>query len=267
MHKCNLDEGQTGRCRGRGNKDGSIVCTNYGHITSYALDPIEKKPLRHFYPGSNILSVGSYGCSMSCSFCQNHEIAAADRTKADYQQVSPKELVSEALRLKNAGNIGLAFTYNEPIISYEYVLDCAVLAREAGLKNVMVTNGCASMKIVRKLLPHIDAFNIDLKAFTPSFYEKMGGAFSLVLAFIKEAAAVSHVEVTTLVITGENDTREEIENAAKYLAAIDKKIPYHISRFFPCYHYTHKTATKVETVYDLAQVARRHLSYVYTGNC
>lgn len=265
MHHCRLDEGQTGLCRARSNIGGRVVCTNYGKITAYALDPIEKKPLRHFYPGSFVLSVGSYGCNLSCPFCQNYTISMIGEKEADYGILRPEELVTEALNCPNC--IGIAYTYNEPLVGYEYVRDCAQLAREKGLKNVMVTNGCAETAVLEEFLSLIDAFNIDLKGFTPEFYRKIGGDITLVKAFIQRAAEVSHVEITTLVIPQENDGTEEIEGMARWLATIDENIPYHISRFFPQWKMRDREETPIEEVYRLAKAAGKYLNNVYTGNC
>jgi pyruvate formate lyase activating enzyme len=267
MHHCTIEEGKTGLCRARSNENGRIVCTNYGKITSYALDPIEKKPLRRFLPGSKILSVGSYGCNLSCGFCQNHGISMVKEEEADYGIRMPEALVKDALAYAAKGNIGIAYTYNEPLIGYEYVRDCAKLAKKNGLKNVIVTNGCAGIEILEELLPYTDAFNIDLKGFTEGFYKKVGGSLSMVKAFIERAAKESHVEVTTLIIPGENDDMRELKEAAAWLASIDENIPYHISRFFPMWKMQDKEATRVETVYALAETAREYLKYVYEGNC
>ncbi|WP_342759872.1 AmmeMemoRadiSam system radical SAM enzyme [Kineothrix sedimenti] len=267
MHHCTIEEGKTGLCRARSNENGRIVCTNYGKITSYALDPIEKKPLRRFFPGSKILSVGSYGCNLSCGFCQNHGISMVKEEEADYGILMPEELVNEALAYTEKGNIGIAYTYNEPLIGYEYVRDCAKLARKNGLKNVIVTNGCAELEVLEELLPYTDAFNIDLKGFTEHFYKNVGGSLSMVKAFIERAAKESHVEVTTLIIPGENDDVKEIKQAVSWLASIDENIPYHVSRFFPMWEMKDKEATGIETVYSLAKTAREHLKYVYEGNC
>lgn len=265
MHHCKLKQGQTGLCRARSNIAGKVMPVNYGKITSYALDPVEKKPLRHFYPGSLVLSVGSYGCNLSCPFCQNHSISMIAEEEAEYEILMPEELVKEAAGCKNC--IGIAYTYNEPLIGYEYVLDCSKRANEKGLKNVVVTNGCAETAILDELLPYIDAFNIDLKGFKQSFYKNIGGDLTTVKAFIKRAAEKSHVEITTLIIPDENDTLEEIIEIAKWLASIDENIPYHISRFFPQWKMCGKESTSVETIYRLAGACKKYLKNVYTGNC
>ncbi|MBQ4417950.1 MAG: AmmeMemoRadiSam system radical SAM enzyme [Butyrivibrio sp.] len=270
---CLLTEGQTGACFARGNRDGNIVPFNYGLLTSLALDPIEKKPLNRFYPGSMVLSAGSFGCNLKCVFCQNHEISQMrlpDSTAAD--TYSPQELCDLAVRVRDRGNIGVAYTYNEPLVGYEFVRDTARLVHAAGMKNVLVTAGCVSREVLHEILPYIDAMNIDLKSFRPDFYRNLcQGDAEMTKAFIAEAVEQCHVEVTTLVIPGENDTEEEIREIASWIASLNggkgREIPYHISRFFPRYRMTDRPPTDVSLIYRLADAARAHLSYVYTGNC
>ena len=265
-HHCCLSEGNTGFCRGRECKDGEIVCSNYGKITSIALDPIEKKPLRHFFPGHVILSVGSYGCNLHCPFCQNSEIS--QQFIQPVVSLEPEELVEKAVEYSELyGNIGIAYTYNEPFISYEYVYDCAVLLHKHNLKNVLVTNGMICEEPLIKLLPYIDAMNIDLKGFTQKFYNMVCGDLETVKRTIMLSAKSCHVEVTTLIIPDENDSDEEIDAISFWLSTIDKNISYHISRFFPCYKMTNKCATPIDKVYHLADAARKYLVNVYTGNC
>ena len=265
-HHCDIPEGRVGLCRARCNTGGTIVCGNYGRLTSLALDPIEKKPLARFYPGSLILSVGSYGCNLRCPFCQNSEISMADGS-AQTVYVPPQQLVEKALELVPQGNIGLAFTYNEPLIGCEYVRDCASLSHTHGLKTVLVTNGMICEEPLLKLLPDIDAMNIDLKGFTQEFYGKLGGDLETVQRTIALAARHCHVEVTTLVIPGENDGEDEMDALSAWLSSIDPEIPLHISRFFPRYKMAGKSPTPVETVRRLCGVAQKHLRHVYTGNC
>lgn len=266
FHHCNIPEGKTGLCRARTNQNGAIVCSNYGKLSSIALDPIEKKPLARFHPGSSILSVGSYGCNLRCPFCQNHEIAMAECT-SETIYVSPDTLVRKALELVSLGNIGLAFTYNEPLISYEYVRDCSTLARENGLKTVLVTNGTICREPLLELLPLIDAMNIDLKGFTHEYYAWLGGDLNTVMETISLSHERCHVEITTLVVPGKNDSDEEMESLSSWLASLDPTIPLHISRFFPRYKMLDSSPTPVSTVYRLCEIARRHLRYVYEGNC
>ena len=267
FHHCALDEGQTGLCRARAYQDGKIVSLNYGKLTSLALDPIEKKPLRRFHPGSFILSVGSFGCNMRCPFCQNHEISMAGDSGKPTVEVSPEQLAAQAAELVPHGNIGVAYTYNEPLIGYEYVRDCAALVHEQGMVNVLVTNGTVEEEPWRELLPLIDAANIDLKGFTPAWYRRLGGDLETVKRSIVLAAERCHVEVTTLLIPGENDSEEEIRELARWLASISPEIPLHLSRFFPQYQLVDRLPTPVEQVYRLAEAVRGYLSYVYTGNC
>ena len=265
-HHCKLEEGQLGLCRGRIHLNGQVVSENYGRLTAVALDPIEKKPLYHFYPGSRILSIGSYGCNLNCPFCQNCDISMAGGKEIGYQETSCEELVEKALQLKSRGNIGLAYTYNEPLIGYEFVRDCAGLMKQAGLKNVVVSNGYINEEPLKDLLPFIDAFNIDLKGFTKEFYYKLRGDLETVKRSIELAAKACHVEVTTLIVPGENDREEEMEALSDWLASVSPEIPLHISRFFPRYLMRDRGATPVEAVYRLARIARRKLKYVHEGN-
>lgn len=265
-HACALEEGALGICRARKNEKGSVISINYGKITSIGLDPIEKKPLARFMSGTRILSVGSFGCNLACPFCQNHEIACGSAETA-VRTVSPEELADMAAGLTTEHNIGVAYTYNEPLVGYEYVRDCAALVHERGLKNVLVTNGFVNPKPLKHLLPLIDAMNIDLKGFTDEFYKKLGGRLEPVKATIATATKSCHVEVTTLVIPGENDSEEEMQALSAWLAGLNPDTPLHISRFFPRHLYADKNPTPVETVYRLAEVARNHLNHVYTGNC
>ncbi len=266
-HHCLLGENQIGICKARSNINNKIVSINYGEITGIALDPIEKKPLRHFYPGSKILSVGSFGCNLKCSFCQNHEISTVSKNEIETQHVTPENLIQIAIYLISRGNIGIAYTYNDPLIGYEFVRDCAMLAKKNNLKNVVVTNGCFSEEILKEIIPYIDAFNIDLKGFTDEFYKNIGGDLETVKNFIKIAYKHAHIEITTLIIPEKNDSEEEIAELSEFIASIDRNIPLHISRFFPSYKMNEKKATDIGKVYELADIARRKLNYVYEGNC
>ncbi|MBR2667569.1 MAG: AmmeMemoRadiSam system radical SAM enzyme [Oscillospiraceae bacterium] len=279
FHHCNIPEGGKGLCGARKCVNGTVIPENYGRVTALALDPIEKKPLRRFHPSSMILSVGSYGCNLRCPFCQNHEIswsAEAMKLSERAETVTPEELVAAAVRTKSRGNIGLAFTYNEPLIGWEFVRDAASMAHEAGLVNVMVTNGTAELQILEELLPHIDAMNIDLKGFTARYYsDVLGGDLDTVKAFIARAVQACHVELTTLIVPGENDSDGEMRALTEWAAGlkdaegrtVGRRIPLHISRFFPRFRMTDRPATKIGTVYHLADIAREQLDCVYTGNC
>lgn len=264
---CDIEEGHIGFCRARRNAGGTVTADNYGLVTSMALDPIEKKPLYHFHPGSHILSVGSYGCNLRCPFCQNHEISMADKQRPGTEYVSPEQLAEYAVKLKPRGNIGIAFTYNEPLIGYEYVRDCATLAKDKGLKIVLVSNGYVHEEPLKNLLPLIDAMNIDLKAFTEEFYRKLSGRLEPVKQAIAIASKQCHVEVTTLIVPGGNDTPGEMRELSGWLAGVDENIPLHISRFFPRYKMADLSATPVETIYSLADIAREKLRHVHEGNC
>lgn len=262
---CVIHEGHKGFCGARTNREGKIVAANYGKITSMALDPIEKKPLKRFHPGSRILSVGSYGCNLRCPFCQNYEISMGNDSTV-YLELTPEELISRALEQIPRGNIGVAYTYNEPLIGYEFVRDCAYLAAKKGLKNVVVTNGYINEKPFSEILPLIDAFNIDLKSFSPEFYRSVGGNLETVKTSIKLAAKQRHVEVTTLVIAGDNDSEEEMRALSSWLASVNPEIPLHISRFFPAFKMSNRLPTPIKTILDLVEIAQESLRYVYSGN-
>ena len=279
FHRCEIPEGGRGFCGARTCRGGEVVPENYGRITALALDPVEKKPLRRFHPGGMILSAGSYGCNLRCPFCQNHDIswsAEAFRLAGRTEQVPPEALADAAVRMKPRGNIGLAFTYNEPLVGWEYVRDAARLCREAGLVNVLVTNGTAELPVLEALAPYIDAMNIDLKGFTDRYYRQtLGGDLGAVRAFIARAAQLCHVELTTLIVPGENDSEDEMRALSAWVAGltdaegrqIGREIPLHISRFFPRFRMTDRAPTDVARVYRLADVARERLAHVYTGNC
>ncbi len=281
---CDIKEGQLGFCGVRICKDGNVVADNYGKVTSLAIDPIEKKPLYRFYPGSIILSVGSYGCSLRCPFCQNYGISWSDEAyeyRENAETFAPEDIAEIAKKYEAKGNVGVAFTYNEPLAGYEFVRDTAKIVHEMGMKNVLVTSGNATLKVLDEISPYIDAMNIDLKGFTDRYYsEVLKGDRKTVMDFITEAVKRCHVELTTLVIPGENDSDEEILELSKWISELDvgdgsakhtfksgKDVPLHLSRFFPRFHMTDRGATDVGLVYHLAEVARRNLNYVYTGNC
>lgn len=269
MHRCALEPGQAGLCGARKNEGGQVICENYGRITSLALDPIEKKPLRDFRPGSMILSVGSYGCNLRCPFCQNHEISMAHGGAFETEYVSPEQLADLALfwkERKRAGNVGVAYTYNEPLVGWEYVRDTARLVREYGMVNVLVTNGTASPEVLEELLPWMDAMNVDLKGFREEWYRKLGGDLETVKDFIARAAESCHVELTTLIVPGENDSPEDVEAQARWISGIRPTIPLHLTRFFPQYRMRDREATDVGQLYRLARMAGKYLEKVYVGN-
>lgn len=238
---------------------------NYSKISSIALDPIEKKPLYHFYPGSKILSLGSVNCNMRCPFCQNHHISWPEG-EVETRFITPPEVLELSLSLVDEGNIGVAFTYNEPLMTYDFVRDCGSLLQQAGQKCVVVTNGCFGDKVLDEILPVVDAFNIDLKAFDDEGYIRLGGNFETVKHFIERASASSHVEITSLIVPGLNDNPLKMEEEAKYLSSIDPEIPLHITRFFPGYKMKNMAATSIELMMELQSVARKYLKWVHLGN-
>jgi len=262
-HECQIPENHHGICGVRKNINGQLIAESYGEITSLALDPIEKKPLYMFHPGAKILSVGSYGCNFSCPFCQNHGIAMP-KAKPHTEKITPQQLVELAQKTTAQGNIGVAYTYNEPLVGYEFVYDCAKLIKNAELKNILITNGFINTEPLQAILPYIDAMNIDLKGFNDDFYKKVGGKLDAVKNTITQASKTCHVEITTLVIPNENESH--VEDIAKWLASLDPCIPLHLSRFFPRNEYVNHSPTPHETVLGLAEVARKYLKNVFVGN-
>ncbi len=262
-HNCVIENGHIGKCNVRTNEDGKLYSLNYGEITSASLDPIEKKPLYFFKPGSYILSVGSYGCNFVCGFCQNYSIS---QQIAKSELVTKEELVDTILTTKD--NIGIAFTYNEPSIWYEYVYDCAKLLKETNKDSsvVIVTNGYISEEPLKMLLPYVDAMNIDLKSYSNRYYKELcGGSLQPVLKTIEVASKACHVEITTLLVSEENDSLEEVEEIAKFLSSIDKDIPLHLSRYFPRYKLLN-SPTDLKFMRDAEITARRYLNRVMLGN-
>ena len=261
-HNCHLREGQTGLCSVRKVSDGELFTLNYGEVSSVAMDPIEKKPLYHYKPGRKILSVGSFGCNFSCGFCQNYSIAKEyPRT----QYISPEELITIAAKAKEEDNIGIAFTYNEPSIWYEYIREVAS-ANHADLDIILVSNGYISEKPLLEILPYVKAMNIDLKAFNKDFYKSVcKGNIENVLNTIKVASSKCHVEITTLVVPGYNDAYEELEELVKWISSVDKDIPLHLSRYYPAYKFS-APPTSLEELIESYKIAIKHLSYVYIGN-
>ena len=257
-----------GACGARVGRDGTVACGNYGRLTSVALDPVEKKPLAEWMPGSSVLSVGSYGCSLACPFCQNHEIAAAREDSVPWRVVEPGALVDAACRLKARGNVGIAFTYNEPLVGWEYVRDTARLAHERDLKVVVVSNGVVCADIWHELLPLVDACNIDLKAASNEGYERLGaGVFDTVVRTIAAAAdcPTCHVEVTTLCAPGFVDGHA-VDRIARLLASIDPSIPYHLTQYVPRFRMADVPALPDAEVRSYADIARNSLDHVYIGN-
>ncbi|MEW8957875.1 MAG: AmmeMemoRadiSam system radical SAM enzyme [Moorella sp. (in: firmicutes)] len=261
-HTCVINPGGRGVCRVRENREGRLYTRNYGRCSSLALDPIQKKPLYHFYPGSLILSAGTVGCNFRCEFCQNWEIA---QDEPETVTITPGDLVHKA---RETGSLGIAYTYSEPLVWYEFVLDTARLAREAGLKNVMVTNGFIRPEPLAGLLPWIDAWNIDVKGFSLEFYRKIvHGDYRPVLETAAAAVkAGGHVEITTLLVTGLNDAPEELQELVLWIANnLGVDTPLHFSRYFPRYR-LQAPPTPVTILRRAWEMARRYLHYVYLGN-
>jgi len=263
-HRCRLRPGQTGICRVRSNDQGRLYSRNYAEVASMALDPIEKKPLYHFYPGRNILSIGTVGCNLKCGFCQNYQLAHQDPSTIP---VAAAEMARLAPHSVADDSIGLAFTYNEPGIWFEYLLEVAGLLKELNLKVVLVSNGFIEEKPLRQLLPLVDAMNIDVKAFSESFYRRnCKGRLAPVQKCVETAAAGQvHVEATTLLIPGENDSEEEMRSLASWLGALNWHIPLHLSRYHPAYKFS-MPPTDLAVMARSRDIAREYLDFVYLGN-
>ncbi len=260
---CRIAEGEEGTCGVRFNKKGLLDLPFYGILSALNVDPIEKKPLYHFFPGSVILSAGFYGCSFHCPFCQNFQISQQEYLSRENKYVSPEALIH---LVQEKGLSSIAFTYSEPLVHFEYILEASRIAHEKGIKTVLVTNGYINKKPAKELLPVIDALNIDLKSFSDSFYTKeLGGTLKPVMDFVIEAAAFAHVEITTLIIPGKNDSNDEIRKTAHFIASINRKIPYHLSAYYPAFHYQIQP-TSENKISSLIKSAREYLDFVYPGN-
>ncbi|MGD9519318.1 MAG: AmmeMemoRadiSam system radical SAM enzyme [Armatimonadota bacterium] len=260
---CHIRPGQTGRCHVRRNEDGVLRPLTYGRVAAINVDPIEKKPLYHFCPGSAILSLGSWGCNLSCTFCQNWQIS---QDEVPTHSLSPEDAVSLAEEARSRGNIGIAYTYNEPMIWFEYVYDTAWLAHEPGLKNVLVTNGIVEVEPLEELLPLIDAMNVDIKSMDDAFYRRLcGGEGWPARRTVELAWGHCHVEITNLIVTGENDSEEAFRALADWAAGISPKLPVHVSRYFPQYKLG-VPATPLETLRCAREILSEKLQFVYIGN-
>jgi pyruvate formate lyase activating enzyme len=283
-HYCIIKEGGTGICGVRKNENGELYLIVYGKAAAYHIDPVEKKPLFHFLPGTTIFSLGTIGCNFGCTFCQNWDISQATREikikfreqkeqtikigeLAEYGQTLEPEKIVEYCYENNIPSI--AYTYNEPAIFFEYAYDTAKLAHKKGIKNVFVSNGYESEESLNKIKPFLDAMNIDLKAFTEEFYMKTCKAkLQPVLETIKLAKKLGiWVEITTLVIPNENDSEKELAQIAEFIAKIDKKMPWHITRFHPDYKMLDKEITPIQTLEKAYEIGKKAgLDYVYVGN-
>lgn len=266
-HHCLISEGLSGTCNVRVNRDGKLFSLVYGQPAALHSDPIEKKPLYHFYPGRQILSIGTKGCNLRCSHCQNYSISQCAVVHENHgREFSPSLLVKKAVSLP--GNLGIAYTYNEPTIFYEYMVETAEMIHAEGMKNVMVSNGFIEEEPLLSLIPHIDAFNIDLKSFSDKFYRDItGGRLKPVMRTLQTiAAAGKHLEITLLVIPALNDGIEEFTMMRDWIASeLGSDTPLHLSRYFPAYKMA-LPPTTVSTLLKLAGIAREELHFVYTGN-
>ena len=266
-HYCNLLEGERGKCGVRKNINGKLIAENYGVISSVHLDPIEKKPLYHYYPTSSILSIGSVGCNLSCSFCQNCDISQT--TVDDYPWLR-NHTVQQVLSFNDqySENLGIAFTYNEPTVYFEFMLDLAGESHKQGLKNVMVSNGYIAPEPLSEVLELIDAFNIDLKAFNNGFYKKFTDArIKPVKENLKAVRkAGKHLEITNLIIPTLNDNEKEFEEMVKWIKnELGEHTVLHLSRYFPAYRLQYPP-TPTETIERLFEISKSYLPYTYTGN-
>ncbi len=259
-HHCLIMDGKHGLCRVRVNRNGVLYSGEYGKVVSFAVDPIEKKPLYHFYPGSDILSVGVNGCNLMCKFCQNWQISQ-EKTATRY--VSPQDMINLA---KKYNSFAIAYTYTEPTIWYEYIMDCFVLAHENGIKNVLVTNGYLNKEPLMRLAPLTDAMNIDLKSMDDEFYRNIcGGSLEPVLEFIEYSAKITHIELTNLIIPTLNDSDELLNKLVSWVASVNPEIPIHFSAYYPQYKMK-IPPTSAETLERAYKIASKHLKYVYIGN-
>lgn len=266
-HMCIIHEGNYGICGVRGNLGGKIVAKNYGSISGMAIDPIEKKPLYHFFPGSKVLSIGSWGCNLKCNFCQNWQISQnCESNNNSGVEMQVKEIAFKAKEAVN--NIGVAYTYNEPTVWFEFMLETAKLIKEQGLFNVMVSNGYINKEPLTELINYIDAFNIDLKAFSDGFYKDMAkGSLYYVLDTIKTIKAYNkHIELTTLIIPGKNDNVDQFTQMVEWIVnEIGEQTVLHISKYFPRYKQV-IPPTGDEKLNELCQIAKQYLKHVYIGN-
>lgn len=266
-HYCVIDEGRRGKCEVRENRDGLLVSLVYGRIIAFNVDPIEKKPLFHFYPGSSSYSIATAGCNFMCMHCQNFDIAQLPKGQNELpgKSVMAEYIVSEA---EKSGCKSISYTYTEPTIFYEFAYDCAVLAAERGIKNIFVSNGYMTPEAAKKIAPYMDGINIDLKG-DDDFYKKICGArLKPVLNTIELMKNLNvWVEVTTLIIPSYNDSDEILKQIAEYIRAVDPAIPWHVSQFYPTYRLTDQPRTPLRTLNRARQIGiETGLKYVYEGN-
>lgn len=259
-HNCTIQENKVGRCKVRRNVKGKLYSMNYNQISAIQVDPIEKKPIMMWMPGSEIFSIGSYGCNFHCGFCQNHSISLE---QPETTELLPKEIVEKALSL---GLPSIAYTYNEPTVFYEMMLDTAKIAHENGIKNVIVTNGFINQEPLLEILPYIDAMNIDLKAYDDNAYHNLGGkVVEDVIATIELSSKYCHVEVTMLIVPKINDDPKKLEELLMRVKQVAPSIVIHLSRYFPRYQYD-EPATDIKLMLELKEIAERYFKHVYLGN-
>jgi pyruvate formate lyase activating enzyme len=260
-HNCIIPADKAGICRQRRNISGKLYLLNYGKVTSVNIDPIEKKPLYHFYPGSKIISFGTNGCNLACMFCQNWTISQQDASTED---LAPEDVIKLA---RQHDSKSIAYTYNEPLMWFEFVRDCAKLARQNGLLNVLVTNGFINPESFKELIPYIDALNIDVKSFNPEFYKKLCKAkLEPVLETCITANKSALLEITNLVIPGENDSDDDFNALAKWVSdKLGKNTPIHFSAYHPSYKFDRPKTTE-NTLIRAYKIAKQHLNFVYLGN-
>jgi len=265
---CKLDEGQSGFCQIRKNVKGTVTLTSYGYNTGLAVDPIEKKPLYHFYPGSKVLSFGTLGCNMGCQFCQNWHIS---KSKADPKLLNHNEPAQIVEIAKNLGCKSVAFTYNDPVVFFEYAVDTAKICRDNGIKTVVVTAGYINPEPRKEFFAYMDAVNIDLKAFSEEFYKK--NCLAHLKPILDTIKYVKHetncwLELTTLLIEGENDSDDEIKSECEWIVEnIGVETPLHFSSFHPAYKFMDRPITSISTLLRAYEIAKKAgIKYVYTGN-
>ncbi|MCD4817307.1 MAG: AmmeMemoRadiSam system radical SAM enzyme [Candidatus Cloacimonetes bacterium] len=257
---CLIPVGEMGICRARKNIEGKLFSLNYQQTVTISIDPIEKKPLYHFYPGNKILSLGCNSCNLTCKFCQNYNISQLEVKTITIT----KEQVFD-ICLKNNLEM-VAFTYTEPVTWYEFILECSEFLKENDIKTVLVTNGFINEKPLLKLLPYIDAMNIDLKSMDEDFYENIcGGELKPVLKTIEIASKSTHLEITNLVITNQNDSLENIGKLVDFIANLNKNIPIHFSKYYPNYLMS-ESPTSERLLYEIYELATKKLNFVYLGN-
>ncbi len=265
-HFCLLESGEAGICRVRRNQEGILVAESYGRVSALNSDPVEKKPLYHYFPGNMILSVGSYGCNFRCAWCQNAAISQCGPGRQTASgNITPKELAEKAV---SSGGIGLAYTYNEPAVWFEFMVDTARLVREAGRKNVVVTNGFINRDPLEELIDECDAFNVDLKSFSHDFYRRhTGGSLSPVLNTIQAISGRGlHLEISFLVVTGLNENPDTFRDMVAWLSKeAGSECVLHINRYFPSWNMSNPPSP-LDTLMNMKSVAEEYLDYVYLGN-